>query len=84
VECRKSDFHELPLHDVKIGVSCAKIACGVTGPIVCDRTVNAVRYMNKTPRPFFFAQNNRRQNVWGFQQDSATRHTADVNFESLR
>jgi hypothetical protein len=46
-------IYELPLHDERNGVWCAKSARRITGPIFYNDTVNAARYVNNILSPFF-------------------------------
>jgi hypothetical protein len=77
-------IHEHPLHDERIGVSCALSASRALGPIVYDDTVNAARYVGNILSPFFAHLTEEERLHGDFQLVTATAHTTYVSLEALR
>lgn len=75
--------HEMPLHDLKIGVWCAVNAYRIIGPIFFANTVNGQRYRNTIIKPFLEYLCDIECTQAYFQQDSATAHTADLSLQLI-
>ena len=67
----------------KIGVWCAINGYRIIGPIFYDGTINAERYRNNIPAPFFEQLTDNECRSEYFQQDSATTHTADQSLDFI-
>ncbi|XP_062512636.1 uncharacterized protein LOC134188488 [Corticium candelabrum] len=78
------EIFEKPLHDQKIGVSCAVSRSRIIGPIFFDSTVNSDRYIKNIFVPFSEQLTaSEKQRTW-FQQDGATTHTARATMTAVR
>jgi hypothetical protein len=67
--------HEVPLHNIKVGVWYA-INAKRTGPIFYVETINFDRYVRLLMTEFFVQHTEEELWYMWFQQDSATAHTA--------
>jgi hypothetical protein len=70
-------IHEVPLHDVKIGVWCAISAHRIIGPVFFQETINSERYVRLILTPFFRELTEEEKTDGYFVQDNATTHTAN-------
>ena len=78
------EIFEKPLHDQKIGVSCAVSRSRIIGPIFFDSTVNSDRYIKNIFVPFSEQLTaSEKQRTW-FQQDGANAHTARATMTAVR
>jgi inhibitor of nuclear factor kappa-B kinase subunit alpha len=76
--------HQIPLHDIKIGVWCAVSARRIIGPIFYHETVNSDRYVRHILEPFFEQLTDDERQYGYFQQDNATAHTARNSISALQ
>jgi hypothetical protein len=65
---------EVPLHDQKIGVWCARTASRIVGPLFFENTINSERYVSVILRPFFGSITAEEKAHGYFMQDGATAH----------
>lgn len=77
------DFHELPLHDSKIGVWCAVSENRILGPIFYEETINSDRYVRLILTPFFEQLVEEEKLHRHFMQDNATAHTANNSMDAI-
>ena len=77
------NIHEVPLHDVKIGVWCAISGRRIIGPIFYDGTINAQRYVDLILQPFFAEVTEEERDHAYFMQDNATAHTAHISMREI-
>lgn len=74
-------FHEKPLHDLRVTVWCGVSAFGIVGPYFFEEndvavTINSERYIHMLETFLWPELQRRRQNHLWFQQDGATAHTS--------
>jgi hypothetical protein len=76
-------IHEVPLHDVKIGVWCAISAHRIIGSVFCQYTINSERYVRLILTPFFRELTEEEKTCGYFKQDNATAHTASHSMNEI-
>jgi hypothetical protein len=75
--------HEVPLHDLKVGVWCAISARRIIGPVFFHETINSERYVRLILSPFFDQLTDEEKSYGHFMQDNATAHTANNSMVAL-
>ncbi|PSN50339.1 hypothetical protein C0J52_07600 [Blattella germanica] len=75
------NIHEIPLHDVKIGVWCASSQCHIIGPIFVETTVDTAVYMEISSN--FVNHFDEELHTEYFQQDGSTCYISNISMKEI-